>query len=70
MRVRRRSVRSLTLLTAAVLAASCGGDDAPATAGTHELPAEEAEQYETASIARVVADAAGDDLEEAQASTW
>lgn len=51
-------MRRLVLVLAVVLAA-CGG----AAAGTYELPASEADQYDTAYLAVVVADPEGDDLE-------
>lgn len=59
-------VRSIALVLAGVLVAGCGDDDEagePAE-GTYELPSDEAEEYPTAYITRVVADAPGDDLEE------
>ena len=58
-------VRSIAFILAGALLAGCGDDDgAPEAEGTFELPSEEAGQYPTAYIARVVADAPGDDLEE------
>lgn len=63
--MRRRHRLACLTLTVAVLAAACGDDDAPATEpGTYRIAAGEAEQYDTAYIAAVVADPPGDDLAE------
>lgn len=44
------------------LLSGCGGGDDPPPEGTFELPESEAEGYDTAYIAAVVADPPGDDL--------
>lgn len=52
-------------LVALIPIAGCGDDDGPAPApGTYVLPADEADRYDTAYIAEVVADPEGDDLAE------
>jgi hypothetical protein len=62
--VERSKIRVLSLALTALTVVGCGDDEAPAEEGIYELPSDEAERYDTAYIARVVADAAGDDLAE------
>ncbi len=54
-------MRRLVCGAVALAAVGCGGSS---PAGTYELPAEQAEQYDTAYLAAVVAATDGDDLEE------
>lgn len=58
-------IRSVALVLSGVLVAGCGDDDeaTEAVEGTYVLPSDQAGEYPTAYIARVVADAPGDDLE-------
>lgn len=59
-----RACRAVLLAVVLVVAVACG-DDGPATEpGTYVLPGSQAEQYDTAYIAEVVADPPGDDLAE------
>lgn len=58
---RRHGVACLALALAATLTA-CGDDEPAAEPGIYRLPADEADDHETAYVAAVVADPPGDDL--------
>lgn len=57
------SLRNLLFRAGAVAVLAAGCSNGASTPATYELPSSEAEQYATAYIASVVADAPGDDLE-------
>jgi hypothetical protein len=60
-----RACRAALFAVTLAVAVACGDDAGPTAApGTYVLPREDAEQYDTAYIAEVVADPPGDDLAE------
>lgn len=62
--MQRRWVRLLSLVVTGLLLTGCEDEAAAPDPGTYELPGDEAEEYPTAYVTRVVADPPGDDLSE------